>query len=187
MEGSVTEVVPRNRSGKGGRVALGLVIGLALGTALGTLATRQFPAGANTTGATPGVGVEDREAEAAIRRLYDQEHENLLRTDVAAQEQFLPDDFVVTNPFGMFIDKPRVVERLKADIIKYSRYERGYDYFRRYGDAVIVVGSETVVPAPDANRPDAGQTVRRRFTEVWVRRDGAWRKVVRHASNVRQP
>jgi hypothetical protein len=37
---------------------------------------------------------------------------------------------------------------------------------------VIVAGSETVVPAPDASRPDAGKTVRRRFTEVGVRRDG---------------
>ena len=78
-------------------------------------------------------------------------------------------------------------ERLRADIIKYSKYERGYDYFRRYGDTMIVAGTETVVPTPDANRPDAGKTVRRRFTELWVRRDGGWEKVARHASNVMQP
>jgi hypothetical protein len=87
----------------------------------------------------------------------------------------------------MFIDKPRVVDRLRADIIMYSRYERGYDYFHRYGDTAIVIGDETVVPVADANRPDAGKTVRRRFTEMWVHRYGGWQKVARHASNVPQP
>jgi hypothetical protein len=47
--------------------------------------------------------------------------------------------------------------------------------------------AETVAPTPDANRPDAGKTVNRRFTEVWVRRDGALQRIVRHASNVTQP
>lgn len=130
---------------------------------------------------------DDRTAEQEIRRLYDLEHELLLARDFAAQERFYPDDFVVTNPFNMFIDKPKVMERLRADIIKYSTYERHYDAFRRYGDTMVVVGSETVVPTHDANRPDAGMTVRRRFTEMWLWRDGGWQKVVRHASNIAEP
>ena len=162
-------------------LALGLLLGLALGIPAGMFLPRLWQARESV------VGVEDKLAETEIRRLYDREHELLLRRDFAAQERFYPDDFVVTNPFNMFIGKPKVMERLRADIIKYSTYERGYDYFRRYGDTAVMVGSETVVPAPDANRPDAGQTVQRRFTEVWVRRDEGWQKVVRHASNVTQP
>lgn len=111
----------------------------------------------------------------------------ILRRDIAGLDRFFLDDFVVTNPFNQFIDKPKVIVRLRADIIKYSSYTRRYDAFRVYGDTVVVVGSETVVPAVDANRPDAGQTVRRRFTEVWVRREGRWQKVVRHANNVTEP
>ena len=49
---------------------------------------------------------------------------------------------------------------------------------------VIVIGSETVVPTADAVRNDAGKTVHRRFTEVWIMRDNKWQKVVRHASNI---
>ena len=106
--------------------------------------------------------------------------------DMTAQERFYPADFVVTNPFNMFIGKKQVMERIRSDIIKYVRYEREYDAFRIYGDTVIVIGSETVVPAPDAARPDAGETVRRRFTEVWLRRDDGWQKVARHASDITQ-
>lgn len=125
-----------------------------------------------------------RRVEQEIRALYDYEQQLLLRRDAEAQERFYPEDFVVTNPFNMFIDKKKVMERIRADIIKYSRYDRQFDAFRIYGDTVVVIGSETVVPTPDANREDAGKTIHRRFTEVWLRRDGRWDKVVRHASNV---
>ena len=128
----------------------------------------------------------DPRTEAEIRRLYELERDNLLRMDIDGQARFLPDDFVVTNPFGMFITKHQVLERLQKNIIKYDRYDRTFDAFRRYGDALVVIGSETVVPSSDATRPDAGQTVHRRFTEFWVRRDGRWQKVVRHASNLTQ-
>lgn len=172
---------------RNGRLALGLLAGLVVGIPAGVFVPRVWQEREGTDSARSGVGVEDKQAEQEIRRLYDREHELLLRRDFAAQERFYPDDFVVTNPFNMFIDKPKVMERLRADIIKYSTYDRGYDYFRRYGNTAIMVGSETVVPTPDANRPDAGKTVHRRFTEVWVWRDGGWQKVVRHASNATQP
>jgi uncharacterized protein (TIGR02246 family) len=137
-------------------------------------------------GDAPSAATEDQLAEKEIRRLYDVEHSNLVRMDIAAQGRFLPDDFVCTNPFNMFIDKPTVMERIRADIIKYTSYEREYDYFRLYGNTVVVVGSETVVPAPDAKLPYKGK-INRRFTEMWVRRDGTWQKVVRHASNAPGP
>ncbi|CAN5570207.1 hypothetical protein BH23BAC1_BH23BAC1_45720 [soil metagenome] len=49
---------------------------------------------------------------------------------------------------------------------------------------VVVIGREIVVPTADANRTDAGATVNRRFTEVWMKRRKEWKKVVRHANNV---
>lgn len=145
------------------------------------------PRGPLAGGAPDADRPDDKAAEHEIRRLYDREHELLLARDFSAQERFYPDDFVVTNPFNMFIDKPKVMERLRADIIKYSRYERQYDDFRRYGDTMIVIGSETVLPTYDANREDAGMIVHRRFTEVWVWRRGGWQKIVRHASNIAEP
>ena len=127
---------------------------------------------------------DTRSAEQEIKRLYDYETDLILRSDVAGMDRFYPDDFVVTNPFHQFIDKAKVLERVRTNIIRYKTYTRQFDYFRRYGDTVVVVGSELVVPAADANRTDAGQVVHRRFTEVWVRRNGQWRKVVRHANNI---
>jgi len=164
-----------------------LLAAFAVGIGVGVLASRVWGAGNGAISAQDTAGADDKQAEQQIRRLYDYERDLLLRRDFTAQAAFYPDDFVVTNPFNMFINKQKVMERLRADIIKYSVYDRQYDYFRRYGNTEVVVGSETVIPTPDAKRPDAGQTVSRRFTEVWVRRGGTWQKIVRHANNIAQP
>jgi hypothetical protein len=119
-----------------------------------------------------------------ILRLYKLEYDAVLRQDVEWLDNFFPPDFVVTNPFNQFIDKPQVIQRIRDNIIKYDSYERSYDYFRQYGNTMVVVGSETVVPSRDAVRDDAGDTVLRRFTEVWQWRDGRWQIVARHANNV---
>lgn len=118
-----------------------------------------------------------------IKGRYNYEHEIVLRQDTVAINKFYPDDFVVTNPSNQFIDKAKVLERVKANIIKYSDYNRIFDYFKVYGNTVLVVGSEVVTAPPDASRSDAGQTIHRRFSEVWVKRDKEWMKVLRHANN----
>jgi ketosteroid isomerase-like protein len=119
-----------------------------------------------------------------IMRLYKQEYDAVLRQDITFLDKFFPADFVVTNPFNQFIDKPKVIERIRGNIIKYDSYDRAYDYFKQHGNTMVVVGSETVVPSRDAVREDAGETVHRRFTEVWVWREGKWQIVARHANNV---
>jgi hypothetical protein len=122
---------------------------------------------------------------AEIKRAMDYELKLVLTQDTAAMRQFYPDDMAVTNPFNQFIDKRKVMERVKADIIKYASYEKQIDHFHLEGDhTVVVIGREIVVPTVDANRADAGKTVNRRFTEVWIRRGKDWKKVVRHANNV---
>lgn len=127
---------------------------------------------------------KDKSIEEEIKRLTASEVDLLVRGDMAALERLYPDDFVVTNPFNQFINKQKVLERIRTNIIKYKSYEKQIEYLRVYGNAVLAVGSETVVPTADADRPDAGQTVHRRFTEVWVKRKGKWQRVARHASNI---
>ena len=134
--------------------------------------------------ATGGRTDKDKRIEEEFKRLNAYDADIVLRGDVAAMDSFYPDDQVVTNQFNQLISKKQVLERVRANIIKYKSYEKRMEYLRAYGDTVVIAGSETVVPTADANRPDAGQTVRRRFTEVWMKRKGQWRKVARHVSTI---
>lgn len=119
-----------------------------------------------------------------IKRLHELEHNMILKQDANALRQFYPEDLVVINQFNQFIDKQKVLERLKANIIKYTSYERSYEYFHVYGEALVVVGIETVVPTIDSDRPDAGKIVKRRFSETWVKKGNSWKKVLRHVSTI---
>ena len=110
--------------------------------------------------------VDTTKAKEEIKRLYAFEEQLTLTQDTAGIKLYYPDDFVVTNPFNQFIDKRKVIERVKTNIIKYSTYKHTFDAFRFYGDMVIVIGSETVVPTADAVRNDAGKTVHRRFNSI---------------------
>lgn len=128
---------------------------------------------------------KDRKIIKEVKRLMDYELKLVLNQDTTAMEQFYPDDMAVTNPFNQFIDKQKVMERVKSNIIKYISYEKKVDYFHVEGvNTVVVIGKEIVVPTSDANRTDAGKTVNRRFTEVWMKRGKEWKKVVRHANNI---
>lgn len=107
----------------------------------------------------------------------------ILAQDTVAMRKFNPDDLVITNPFGQMIGKEKMIERVKAGIIKYSKFEKTIEHFAMEGDNVaIVAGKENVTPTNDSNRADAGKPHERRFTEVWVLREGRWYRTVRHAS-----
>lgn len=127
---------------------------------------------------------KDKRTEEEFKRLHAYEADIVLRGDVAAWDKFYPEDHIVTNPFNQMIDKKTVLERVRANIIKYKSYEKKMEYLCVYNDTAIVAGIEIAVTADDANRPDAGQTTKRRFTETWIKREKQWCKVARHVSTI---
>ncbi len=118
-----------------------------------------------------------------MQRLAAYEVDLVLRSDIAAMERFYPDDMIVTNPFNQVIDKPQVIERVKANIIKYTSMTKAVEHVRFFGDMVVTMGLETAKVTPGADRTDAGKMTYRRFTEVWMFRGGSWMKIVRHANH----
>ena len=67
------------------RLALGVLVGLALGIPAGAFAPRLWQGG-DKGGAAPGVGAEDGQAEAAVRRLSDQDFNCLLPGRLTAKD-----------------------------------------------------------------------------------------------------
>jgi hypothetical protein len=158
-----------------------VLVGFCLGLLVAVVVLRPA-AGRTTSLGLPGA-THDVQAEDAVRRLYGWEHDYLLRAGFAGFER-LPHDFVTIDPANLLLTKPQVINRLRMDVGRYYNYRREFDFFRRYGSIMVVLGTELVATAPDPAPPDAWQVTRRRFTEVWVLRGGAWKKVVRHASDV---
>lgn len=125
------------------------------------------------------------EPEQTVRRLELAESDAVLRGDAAALEKLWAEDFTVNNPQNQISrGRKEVLDRIHSGLLKYSSFVREIESVGFYGDTVIVMGLEVVTPAGD--NPGAGQALRRRYTNVWMKRKGNWLLTARHANVICQ-
>ncbi|HUJ32896.1 MAG TPA: nuclear transport factor 2 family protein [Candidatus Acidoferrum sp.] len=122
--------------------------------------------------------------EKQIRKLNAEEVTAFLNNDPKAMARLWSDDFVVTNPLNKFVNKQQVLGMVESGFLVINPYDRQIEYVRVYGETVIVAGSETVVWG--GKMPNAGKTEHLRFTAVWMKQQGRWQEVARHANIVPQ-
>jgi hypothetical protein len=118
--------------------------------------------------------------EKEIRKLELAHADAVLRGDLAAMDKIWTTDFRVNNPFNE-VDK---ADRIRTGAVTYSSFVREPESVQIYKNTVIVMGRETVVPK--GSSPDAGKTINRRYTNIWMKRNGKWRLIARHASVICQ-
>jgi len=114
--------------------------------------------------------------EQEVRKLDVVHADAILRGDLPALDKLWTKDFKVNNPFNE-VDK---ADRIRTGAMTYSSFIREPESVLVHGDTVIVMGREIVVPK--GNSPDAGKTINRRYTNIWMKRSGKWRLVARQAS-----
>jgi ketosteroid isomerase-like protein len=124
---------------------------------------------------------QDKALEQTIRKLELEESDAVSRTDVTALEKLWAEDFTVNNPQNQISrGRKEVLDRVRSGLIKYSSFVREIESIGFYGDTVIVMGLEVVTPI--GNTPRAGQALRRRYTNIWMKRKGNWLLTARHAN-----
>jgi uncharacterized protein (TIGR02246 family) len=130
----------------------------------------------------PLIVLAQSSAEQEVRNLNTEEINAFLAKDPEALARLWSDEFVVTNPLNKFVKKQDVLGMVRSGMLAFTSYERQVEYVRVYGDTVIVAGSETVNWA--GRMPNAGKTDHLRFTAVWMKQNGRWQEVARHANIV---
>lgn len=124
---------------------------------------------------------DDREGE--IRKIDMAEADAILRNDAAAAATFYADDIVVNNPrYTVTNGKQALMTLIKTGSIHYSSFVREIEAITFQGETAIVMGKETV--KPDGNAPGAGQSILRRYTNIWMKRNGKWLLTARRANIV---
>jgi ketosteroid isomerase-like protein len=104
----------------------------------------------------------------------------VLAQDAEGFAALLASDLVVNSPRNAISLGEQTLGGFRAGTINYSAYERKIEFAGVRGDGVVVMGEEIVKPI--GNAPHAGKTVRRRFTDIWRKEDGAWKLSVRQAT-----
>jgi ketosteroid isomerase-like protein len=124
--------------------------------------------------------------EARIRALDMRHAEAIFKGDAAALDELMDDEVTVNHPTNRIVnEKAELLKLIREGVIRYTTFERRPEQFLFYEDLVVVMGDETVVPAKGA--PNEGKTLRRRYTNAWMLRDGKWKLTFRHANNVCVP
>ena len=139
-----------------------------------------------TTYADAQAPQRDSPAEATVRAMDDQERLAALNQDYAALERLWSEHFIVNAPSNQILpNRGAVLDWFRRGMTMRSSYERSIEQIRVDGDIAIVMGAETLTPI--ANAPNAGQTVRRRFTNIWKKEGDTWRLWARHANVIPAP
>lgn len=132
----------------------------------------------------PNAGVQSPAPAAEEETILAREEQNrvaALNRDYRALEDIWSEQLMVNNPGNQVApNRNAVLEIFRRGVAHYSSYETSIESIRIDGDIAIVMGGETVKPI--GNAPRAGQTVQRRFTNIWKNEAGTWRLWARHAN-----
>lgn len=130
----------------------------------------------------PPAASDAAQAEREVRQASHEEVEAFLHQDPKTMARLWSDDMVVTNPLNKFVTKKQVLGMVQSGFLVITSYARQIEYARVYGDTVILAGSETVLWG--GKMPNAGKTEQLRFTAIWMKQQGRWQEVARHANIV---
>lgn len=126
-----------------------------------------------------GQNIQQKEAE--VREMELIEAQALVQKDIETLKKIWAPGFMVNAPLNMVFIGGQV-ELVQAGILSYTSFTRVIEHVMVLKDVVITMGSETVVPA--GADPRAGQTIQRRYTNIWTKEKSDWVLIARHANDI---
>jgi ketosteroid isomerase-like protein len=130
---------------------------------------------------------ENSKTEAEIRALEQTGTKAILNGDINTLKQIWAPEFLVNTPRNEVTGtRDSILLIQKAGMIDYSTYEKVIERMQFQKDIVITMGHETIVARNDTPAARAGQTYKRRFTNIWMNKNGKWQLIARHASIICQ-
>ena len=121
----------------------------------------------------------DKDKEVLLK-LTDELTTAKMKRDLDALGRLLADDYIFTNPAGLFANKAEYIDGAKADTAVYESVKNYDKVAKVYGDAGVVAGSTTVKGSYDGHEI-GGQF---RFTNMFVKRQDRWQCIAIHISRI---
>ena len=120
--------------------------------------------------------------EATLRKLENSEREAILKSDTVTLTKLMSPRVVVQNPENAIVRFSQIMGRVKSGKINYASFDRVIEHISIIENIAIVMGEEIIVP--QGVTANAGKTVTRRFTNIWMRDKEDWRLTARQATIV---
>jgi hypothetical protein len=120
--------------------------------------------------------------EAEIRKMEQLQVQGILEQDSSIIQKITAADLIVNAPSNSVIDAKMANKAFRQGYIHYSSYQQQIDTIKIVEDIGIVMGLETMKPIGLTR--NAGKTVKRRFTDVWMYKNNQWQMIARQATNI---
>lgn len=122
--------------------------------------------------------------EAEIRRMENLERESVLRSDSTALfDKIWSPDMIVNTPANVVGTVEGTKAHFRAGNLKYLAFERSIEKIAFNENVAIVMGGEVI--KPQGMQANAGKTVTRRFTHVWLLKNNSWSLIARQATIIK--
>jgi ketosteroid isomerase-like protein len=132
-------------------------------------------------GFIPLVGSAQQINEIEIRNLENLERQAVLEGDTLSLfNKYWSPNMVVNTPANKVGTVEGTKIALKTGKMDYSSFERTIEKITFIGNTAIVMGQEVVEPQGVA--PQAGMTLTRRYTNVWIKEGDTWVLCARQAT-----
>jgi ketosteroid isomerase-like protein len=122
-------------------------------------------------------------SEEEIRRLEQLEVRAVLARDRDTLRTIWDSGYIVNNPQGV-IAEANAADPTDRPVMQMARVSmtRTTEKVAIRGDVAFAMGNETIVPGE--GQPRTGQTVTRRYTNIWMKQSTGWKLMARHANVV---
>jgi uncharacterized protein (DUF2384 family) len=124
------------------------------------------------------------EAEKDIRKLDSLDAITFMKNDIVALEKLWDVNFVVTNPFNMVVKLPQIKALMQNQKITQVPFVRVIENIGFNKNIAIVMGTETPDEKMAATGVPKSVLAKRRFTNIWMKKEEGWKLVARQASNI---
>lgn len=119
-------------------------------------------------------------AEIEVRRLDSTQKEAYFKKDTLALFKLFSPNVVVHGPSNKIETLEDLLIRIRRGASNREYYERIVEKVTFADNIAIVMGNETTKPTGIAD--NAGKTVKRRFTNIWMKTEKSWRLVARQST-----
>jgi hypothetical protein len=131
-------------------------------------------------GLTYNVSLAQEDKELEIRKLENIEGEAWVKKDSMTLFKLFAPELVVNSPLNNVINLAILKKLIRAGKVDISSSEKKIEKVSFIRDMAVVMGSDIV--KPQGAMDNAGKTVTRRYTDIWIYDGAGWRLTIRQAT-----
>lgn len=118
--------------------------------------------------------------ETEIRKLENAQREAFLKKDTTTLYKIFSPDFVVHAPTNKVTSLQKLKELIRSGEVDMAAFERVTEKVTFNNNIAIAMGHETLNPT--GKMPNVGKTVKRRYTNIWMKTNESWQLVARQST-----